>query len=145
MKSIAFYVDGIPFIESTVSGTPLEDVARKFVDQWCAMAGMTPMWVNASQTMRKTNSNVFWSWEELLEKHGHDHTFIFLDEAGDETIEHLEHPDKDVIYCIGADYDEPFGSIDLSKQRTVRLPVNRSCYGFTVVPVVTTSRMFWDN
>lgn len=128
-----------------MSEAALKDVARRFVDQWCAMANMTPIWIDTSEKLKKTNGNVFWSWEELVEKHGEDHTLIFLDESGTETIEHLEHPDDNVIYCIGADYEEGFGSIDLSTQQTVRLPINRSCYAFTVVPIVATSRIFWDN
>lgn len=145
MRSIAFFLETIPFIDSTISHTPILGATRRLVDQWCAMANMTPIWIDTTEVLRKTNGNVFWSWEELVEKHGEDHTLIFLDESGDVTIEHLEHPDDNVIYCIGADYEEGFGSVDLSKQQTVRLPVNKSCYAFTVVPVVTTSRMFWDN
>ena len=140
MISIAFHLDEIPFVQEGESNT-LKGYARKFIDQWCAMADMTPIWIDETKTLRKTNKTAFWSWQELLDEFAADHHFVFLDRDGSVYLDEFEHPIDNVIYCIGADYGKPFGDLDPLDCEKVRLRNARKCHGFTVVPMVTSSRM----
>lgn len=138
MISVAFPVDEIPFVD----GEPhaLRGYARKFVDKWCAMAGMTPIWIDETQTLRKTNGNVFYTWTEMLESLS-DHRFVFLDSGGGLFLDQMQHPERNVIYCVGYDREEGFPGVDLGEQETVRMRRAGQWHGFTVVPIIAAERM----
>ena len=104
------------------------------------MAGMTPIWIDETRTLRKTNKTAFWSWQEMLEEL-HDHRIVFLDGAGDIELKDFEHPEDNVIYCVGSDPDG-FGDLDMTDKETVRLPIQGKWHGFTVVPIIAAARMF---
>lgn len=138
MKAIAFHLDEIPFVDGP-SSEALKGYARKFIDQWCAMAGLTPIWMDVTRTLRKTNRNVAWSWTEFAQEFSPDHHLVFLDPAGTTPIADFDHPADGVIYCIGADEDG-FGDLDLSPYDTVRLPCDQR-YGFTTAAIVAADYM----
>ena len=137
--SIAFFLDELPFVEGLPSNV-LKNYTRKFVDQWCSMANMTPIWIDGTKTLRKTNKNVFYSWSEMIANFP-DHNIIFLDPNGNEYLDEIEHPKDKVIYCIGADEEKGFGDLNINGFQSVKLRRYGNWHGFNVVPIVVAARM----
>ncbi len=119
----------------------LKGYARKFIDQWCSVAGLTPIWIDETKTLRKTNLTAFWSWQEMLDAFGDTHRVVFFDPKGDIDLTDLPPLKGEFIYCVGSDEKRGFGEVDLTQYETVRLSRVGVWHGFTIVPIVAASHM----
>lgn len=140
--AIAFALSEFPFVE----GKPEEKIGytRKIADQFAVMCGgIDIVWIDETKSLRKTNKNVVWSWEELFDQFP-GHRFVFLTPQGNNYLDEFEHPKDNIIYCIGHDATG-FGELDISKAETLKLRTDRSCYAITVFPFVVYDRFVRSN
>jgi len=134
MEAILFYHEDNTLISNQ----------RRMIDAWCAMAGMFPIMVDKTGSLRQTNNNVFSTIQDAIAAFP-DHKWVFMSMGGVTLLKDFVHPQQNVIYCVGSDTDG-FQDLDLSNKITVRVQYadgrDNSWYASTIVPIVIAHRMF---
>ena len=124
MKAIAYVREFDPWIDYSSE--------RKIIDQQCAVAGLEHIIIDETETMRKTNGNVFSSYQELFDFYP-THKFIILDSNAKTDYKKYDHSDDDVIFCIG--YDQTgWKGVNILRMDIYRinLPSNREWHSLNV-------------
>ncbi len=99
---------------------------RNIIEQFANITGMSALIMDKTQTMRKTNGNVFYSFQEAIDKYP-DHRFVFLDANANIPLTgfNIARNEKDVIICIGSDIDG-YGDLDLSDKEKYKIDLPSS-------------------
>jgi hypothetical protein len=111
MKAIAFYKERNSWIDYSEE--------RRYIDQQCAMAELEHLIIDESQTLNKTNGNVFYTYQEMFDAYP-THKFVILDSNSSNNYATYDHSDNDVIYCIGHDYNG-WDGVDLTNKDTFKI------------------------
>lgn len=115
MKAIA-YVRELPADEWVEYS-----LQRNIIEQFANMADFSAIIIDKTESMRKTNGNVFYNWQELLDRYP-DHKFIFLDVNAIKDIKnyiHLKIDDK-IIFCVGSE-ETGFDGLDMTGKESYKL------------------------
>ena len=102
------------------------NLQRNIIEQYANITGMSALIMDKTQTMRKTNGNVFYSFQEAIDKYP-DHRFVFLDTKANTPLIgfNIVRNEDNVIICVGSDIDG-YGDLDLSDKETYKIDLPSS-------------------
>ncbi len=95
---------GIAYVRELEEDEEIEHgLMLNLIEKFANSAGMQSVVIDKTKTMRKTNGNVFWTFQECMDKYP-DHRFVFLDVNSKKDFKTCpQRRNEDVIFCIGGD------------------------------------------
>ena len=133
MRAIAYVREIEPWVEYSSE--------RKIIDQQCALSGLEHIIIDKTETMRKTNGNIFSSYQELFDYYP-THEFIILDSNSKVDYRVYDHSDDDVIFCIGDD-QTGWEGVDISRfdKYNINTPNNSEWHSLNVSLFIASDRV----
>jgi len=118
-----------------------------WIHKLCGTYGVEPLVIDPTGTWPTERPDlpqlVYHSLQDVLaDTRFADHTFVWLDNAAEQSLEDFEHPENNVVYCVGSDVDG-FGGVVAEGPRVRVLRSTVEFFAAIVVPVVCYDRWLY--
>lgn len=118
-----------------------------WMDKWCGMMGAMPVVVDLTGQWEETTDQgsplIFTSYQDAVAYlKGFDLNFIWLDHRADLTLDQLHHPEDNVAYFVGSDFDG-FQGCEQDGWH-VRIPVEGEFHAAMILPWIVAGRVLGE-